>query len=283
MHGMELASDLKRAIDRGELTLVYQPVIELATSRVIGVEANVRWKRGDEDIEPSEFLAMAEDGGLSDALGEWVLRAACAQGEQWRTAGWDGIVSVNLSARQLTGPRLTAELADALAETGLDPSALAIEVSERTLLAQADQVAERLAELRGLGLRIAVDGFGTGYASLARLRELPVDIIKIDPSFVAGLGHDPTLTLLTRTITQVGRDLGLEVIAEGIEQPRELAELAEMGCRYGQGPLLARPMTAPAVEALFHDPAGQPPRAHASNAGAALSPGGTETDPPRPP
>jgi len=269
MRGMELAGDLKRAIDRGELTLVYQPVIELATSRVIGVEADVRWQRGDEDIEPRELLAMAEDGGLSGALGEWILRAACAQGEQWRAAGWDVIVAVNLSGRQLTESRLTAELASVLAETGLDPSALVIEVSERTLLARADQVATRLAELRGLGVRLAVDGFGTGYASLAYLRELPVDIIKIDPSFVAGLGHDPTLTLLTRTITQVGRDLGMEVVAEGIEQPRELAELAEMGCRYGQGLLLARPMAAPAVEALFGDTAGQPPRAHVTNAGAA--------------
>jgi diguanylate cyclase (GGDEF)-like protein len=266
---MELASDLKRAIDRGELTLVYQPVIELATSRVIGAEAYVRWEREDDDIAPRELLAVAEDCGLSGALGEWVLRTASAQGEQWRAAGWDVIVAVNLSARQLIRPRLPAELAEVLAETGLDPSALAIEVSERALLAQADQVAGRLAELRALGVRIAIDDFGTGYASLAQLRELPVDIIKIDPSFVAGLGHDPALTLLTRTIIQVGRDLGLEVIAEGVEQPRELAELAEMGCRYGQGLLLARPMAAPAVEALFRDTASRPPRARVSKAGAA--------------
>jgi diguanylate cyclase (GGDEF)-like protein len=266
---VELASDLKRAIDRGELTAVYQPVIELATSRVIGAEAYARWQRGDEDVEPRELLAVAEDCGLSGALGEWVLRAACAQGEQWRAAGWDVIVAVNISARQLSAPRLPAELAGVLAETGLDPSALAIEMSERVLLAQADQVAGRLAELRGLGVRLAIDDFGTGYASLAHLRELPVDIIKIDPFFVAGLGHDPTLTLLTRTITQVGRDLGMEVIAEGVEQSRQLTELTEMGCRYGQGLLLARPMSASAVETLFRDTASQPPRTRVSKAGAA--------------
>jgi diguanylate cyclase (GGDEF)-like protein len=266
---VELASDLKRTIDRGELTAVYQPVIELATSRVIGVEAYARWQRGDEDVEPRELLAVAEGCGLSGALGEWVLRTACAQGEQWRAAGWDVVVAVNISARQLSAPRLPAELAGVLAETGLDPSALAIEMSERTLLAQADQVAGRLAELRGLGVRLAIDDFGTGYASLAHLRELPVDIIKIDPLFVAGLGHDPTLTLLTRTITQVGRDLGMEVIAEGVEQPRQLTELTEMGCRYGQGPLLGRPMSASAVETLFRDTASQPPRARVSKAGAA--------------
>jgi diguanylate cyclase (GGDEF)-like protein len=266
---MELAGDLKRAIDRDELTLAYQPVVELATSRVVGVEAYVRWQRGDDDVEPGELLAVADSRGLSGALGEWVLRTACAQGEEWRAAGWDGVVAVNLSARQLTGARLAADLAGVLAETGLSPSALVIEVSERTLLAHADQVAGRLAELRELGVRLAIDDFGTGYASLAYLRELPVDAIKVDPSFIAGLGHDPTLTLLTRTIIQVGRDLGLEVVAEGVEQPRELTELTEMGCRYGQGFLLAAPLAAPAVEALFRDTAGQPPRAHVSNAGAA--------------
>ncbi len=267
---MELTSDLKRAIDRGELALVYQPVIELATSRVVGVEAYVRWQReDDEEIDPGEFLAIAEDRGIGVALGDWVLRTACAQGERWRAAGWDVTVAVNLSARQLAAPRLVADLAGVLAETGLDPSALAIEVSERAFLAQPEEVAGRLAELRELGLRLAIDDFGTGHVSLAYLRENPVDVIKIDPSFVAGLGHDPTLTPLTRTIIQMGRDLGLEVVAEGVEQPRELAELTEMGCRYGQGFLLARPMTAPAVEALFRDTTSEPSRARVSKAGAA--------------
>jgi diguanylate cyclase (GGDEF)-like protein len=266
---MELASDLKRALDRGELTLAYQPVVELATSRVVGVEAIVRWPVGDDDIDPREFLAVAEDSGLSGALGEWLLRAACTQGTIWRAAGWDVFVAVNLSARQLTGTRLPSEVADVLAETGLDPSALVLEASERILAAKWDKAAGRLAELRELGVRLAIDDFGAGYASLGYLRELPVDIIKIDRSFVGGLGHDPTLTLLTRTIAQVGRDLGMEVIAEGVEQPRELAELKEMGCGYGQGFLLGRPMPAPAVEALLSETASQPARARVSKAGAA--------------
>jgi diguanylate cyclase (GGDEF)-like protein len=264
----ELASDLKRAIERGELTLAYQPVIELATSRVVGAEALVRWRRGDDDIEPREFLAVAEDSGLGEALGEWVLRTACAQGAQWREAGWDLFVSVNLSARQLSGSRLTAELVGVLAQAGLDPSALAIEVSERILLAQADEIRGRLAELREVGVRLVIDNFGSGHASLGYLSELPVDMIKIDQSYVGGLGHDPALTLLTRTIIQIGRDLGVEVIAQGVEQPRELAELKEMGCAYGQGCLLARPMTAPALEALLTETASQP-RARVSKAGAA--------------
>jgi EAL domain-containing protein (putative c-di-GMP-specific phosphodiesterase class I) len=147
-------------------------------------------------------------------------------------------------------------VAAALAETGLPPSALTIEVSERMLVEDAGLIGDRLAELRDLGVKLAIDDFGTGYASLAHLRQLPADIIKIDPSFVSGLGDDPVLTLLTRTIVQVGRDLGMQVIAEGIEQPRQLAELKEMGCGYGQGFLVARPMAAPGVEALIRTGSG---------------------------
>ncbi len=248
---MELASDLKRAIDRGELTLMYQPVVELATSRVVAAEALVRWQRGAEEVQPREFLAVAEDSGLSGPLGVWVLQEACEQGAGWRESGLDVTIAVNVSPRQLTAPRFLAELAAALDESGLPPSALAVEVNERVLVEGAGQVTSRLAELRQTGVRLAIDDFGTGYASLAYLRELPVDIIKIDPSFVSGLGTDPTLTLLTRTITSVGHELGIQVVAEGIEHPRQLAELTDMACTYGQGFLLARPMTASGVESLI--------------------------------
>jgi diguanylate cyclase (GGDEF)-like protein len=266
---MRLASDLKRAIDRDELTLLYQPLVELATSRVIGAESLVRWQHGGEEIPPREFLAVAEELGLSGQLGDWVLRTACEQGARWRAGDWDVIVAVNLSPRQLAGARFPAELAAVLAETGLSPSALVVEVTERVLVEGAGRVTSRLAELRELGVRLAIDDFGMGYASLASLRELPVDIIKIDPSFVCGLGSDAALTLLTRTIAQVGRDLNMEIVAEGIEQPRQLAELKEMGCGYGQGFLLARPMPAADLEAMFRDTASRPAGARASKAGAA--------------
>jgi diguanylate cyclase (GGDEF)-like protein len=248
---LDLASDLQRAIAREELTLQYQPIVELATSRVTGAEALVRWWRGEELVSPRAFLAVAEDSGLIVPLGEWLLRQACAQGAAWRSASWDVGVSVNLSLRQLNAPQFPAQVAAALAESGLPPTALTIEVGERMLVEDAGLIVDRLAELRDLGVRLAIDDFGIGYASLAHLRQLPVDIVKIDPSFVAGLGHDPTLTLLTRTIVQVGRDLGMQVVAEGIEQPRQLAELREMGCGYGQGYLLARPLAAAGVEALI--------------------------------
>ncbi|HUN31161.1 MAG TPA: sensor domain-containing phosphodiesterase [Trebonia sp.] len=266
---MQLASDLKRALDRDELTVVYQPIVELATSRVIGAEALVRWHRDGADADPREFLAVAEDTGLGSALGEFVLRTACEQAARWRADNWDVMMAVNLSPRQLTAPRFPAELADVLAETGLPSSALAVEVNERILVEGADRVISRLAELRELGVRLAIDDFGTGYASLAYLRELPVDIIKVDPSFVSGLGTDPTLTLLTKTIVAVGRDLGIEVVAEGIEQQRQLTELVEMGCGLGQGFALARPMAASGVEAMLGADPNQPARPRVSKAGAA--------------
>jgi diguanylate cyclase (GGDEF)-like protein len=248
---LEIVTDLQRAISNGELTVQYQPIVELATSHVVGAEALVRWWRGGEVVTPSEFLGAAEESGLIVPLGDWVLRQACAQGAAWQGASWDVGVSVNLSARQITAPGFAARVAAALAETGLAPGALTIEVNERILVEEDRLVIDRLADLRRTGVRLAIDDFGTGYASLLYLRELPVDIIKIDPSFVAGLGHDDTLTLLTRTVVQVGRELGLRVVAEGIEQPRQLSALREMGCHYGQGFLVARPMAASALEALI--------------------------------
>jgi EAL domain-containing protein (putative c-di-GMP-specific phosphodiesterase class I) len=202
---------------------------------------------------PREFLGAAEESGLIVPLGEWVLREACRTGSAWRRASWDVGVSVNLSARQIAAPMFTAQVAAILADTGLPPEALTVEVSERILLEQDGLILDRFAELHRLGVRIALDDFGTGYASLAHLRQLPLDIIKLDPSFVAGLGHDDTLTLLARTVVQLGRDLGLQVIAEGIEQPGQLSALLELGCDYGQGFLLARPMAAPGVEALIKE------------------------------
>ncbi len=252
---LEIVSDLQQAVSSGELTLQFQPIVELATSRVTGAEALVRWWRGDQVVPPREFLDAAEESGLIVPLGEWVLREACAQAAVWRQSSGaspeDVGVSVNLSARQITAPSFTARVTAILAETGLPARALTFEVNERVLVEEDGLIVERLAELHRLGIRMAIDDFGTGYASLAYLRQLPLDIIKIDPSFVAGLGHDDTLTLLTKTVVQVGRDLGLRVIAEGIEQPRQLIALRELGCGYGQGFLLGRPMDASGVEALI--------------------------------
>jgi diguanylate cyclase (GGDEF)-like protein len=248
---VEIVTDLRRAIADGDLALQYQPIVELATSRVTGAEALVRLWRGGRAVGARDFLGAAEESGLIVPLGERVLREACAQGAAWRRSAWQVGVSVNLSARQIAAPGFTAMVGAVLAETGLPARALTVEVNERVLLADDGLVIDRLADLHRLGVRLAIDDFGTGYASLAYLRQLPLDAIKIDPSFVAGLGRDDTLTLLTRTVVVLGRELGLQVIAEGIEQPRQLAALREMGCGHGQGFLVARPMAAPGVEALI--------------------------------
>ncbi len=250
MRRLEIASDLRAAITAGKLGLEYQPLVDFTTSQVIGVEALARWSRGGQPVPAAEFLGVAEDSGLVVPLGEWVLREACTQAAAWRSAGLAIGVSVNFSLRQVTTAGFAASVLTALDETGLPPGALTLEVAERVLIEGGDPMADGLAELRRHGVRLAIDDFGTGYASLAYLRQLAVDIIKIDPSFVAGLGEDATLAMLTRTIIQVGHDLGIEVVAEGIERPEHLELLREMGCRLGQGYLIAKPTDARGIEAL---------------------------------
>ncbi|MEU9023552.1 EAL domain-containing protein [Actinomadura sp. NPDC048394] len=247
---LELGSDLQRALAEEQFAVEFQPVVDLATSRVTGVEALLRWWRGSESVPPEEFIGPAEESGLMIPLGDWVLREACREVARWRRDSWDVGLSVNFTARQIAAPRFVESVAAALEETGLPPQALTLEVREEVLVEDGGQNVARLSELRDLGVRLAIDDFGTGYASLAYLGQLPVDIIKIDPSFVAGLGSDETLSLLTRTIVRLGRDLGLTVVAEGIERPEQLELLRAMDCPRGQGFLVARPMAAGRVESL---------------------------------
>ncbi|MEV8633426.1 GGDEF domain-containing protein [Streptosporangium sp. NPDC051023] len=248
---LELAADLQRALLENQFAIEYQPVVDLATSRVTAVEALVRWWRGSAFVPPEHFLGPAEDTGLIVPLSEWILREACREVAAWRASSWEIGLSLNLSARQIMAPRFVESVESALEESGLPPSALTLEVIEEMLVEDAEETVNRLSELRELGVRLAIDDFGTGYASLALLRQLPVDMIKIDPSFVSGLGSDETLTLLTRTIVRLGHDLGLIVVAEGIERPEQLELLREMGCTRGQGFLVARPMAARGVDSLM--------------------------------
>jgi len=248
---LELAADLRAAISKGGLDIEYQPVVELSTARVASVEALVRWSRAGEQIAPAEFLGIAEESGLIVPLGAWVLAEACRQVAEWRASGWLVGLSVNFSLRQVSAAGFAESVLVALDDAGLPRSALTLEVTERVLIEIDGPVMDGLARLRQLGVRLAIDDFGTGYASLAYLRQLPVDIIKIDPSFVAGLGTDGTLAMLTRTIVQVGHDLGIEIVAEGIERPEQLELLRAMGCGLGQGYLVARPMAVPGIQALI--------------------------------
>ncbi|MER7504179.1 EAL domain-containing protein [Nonomuraea pusilla] len=248
---LELAADLQRALIEQQFAIEYQPVVDLATSRVTAVEALVRWWRGSVFVPPEQFLGPAEDTGLIVPLGEWILRESCREVAAWRASSLDIGLSLNLSARQITAPRFVETVEEVLKDSGLPASALTLEVIEEMLVEDAEETVKRLSELRALGVRLAIDDFGTGYASLAFLRQLPVDMIKIDPSFVSGLGRDDTLTLLTRTIVRLGHDLGLIVVAEGIERPEQLELLREMGCTRGQGFLVARPMAARGVDSLM--------------------------------
>jgi EAL domain-containing protein (putative c-di-GMP-specific phosphodiesterase class I) len=232
--------------------------MELATSRISGAEALVRWWRGGTAVPPGEFLGVAEDSGLIVPLGNWVLRQACEQAARWCRSAADIGVSVNFSPRQVSAERFPESVLGALDDAGLPPEALTLEVTERLLVQAAGPALDHLGELRRAGVRLAIDDFGTGYASLAYLRQLPVDIIKIDRSFVAGLGEDDTLTLLTKTIIQLGRDLGIAVVAEGIESSRQLGLLRDMGCGLGQGYLVAAPMSATEVETLLGTTVAQP-------------------------
>ncbi len=248
---LELAADLQRALLEQQFTVEYQPVVDLATCRVTAVEALVRWWRGSTFVPPEQFLGPAEDTGVIVPLSEWILREACREVAAWRASSWDIGLSVNLSIRQINAPRFVQTVEAALCDSGLPASALTLEVVEEMLVEDSAGTIARLSELRALGVRLAIDDFGTGYASLAILRQLPVDMIKIDPSFVSGLGNDETLTLLTRTIVRLGHDLGLVVVAEGIERPEQLELLREMGCTRGQGYLVARPMAAQGVDSLM--------------------------------
>jgi len=249
---LELAAGLRAAIEADDLGVEYQPVVELATGRIASVEALVRWTREGEPIEPAEFLGIAEDSGLIGGVGAAVLAEACQSVARWREQYGRAVgVSVNFSLRQVSASGFAPMVLAVLSESGLPPEALTLEVTERVLMEVDEPVLDVLAQFRELGVRLAIDDFGTGYASLAYLRELPIDIIKIDPSFVAGLGTDGTLAMLTRTIVQVGHDLGIEIVAEGIERPEQLELLRAMGCGLGQGFLLAPPMPAAGTAALL--------------------------------
>ena len=252
-HQIETA--LRRAVARRQLQVHYQPVIELRNQRMVGSEALVRWKHPSRGLlYPGTFINIAEDTGLIVPLGAWILDQACAQTEAWREvprgAGAvarhiedpadDLFVAVNLSARQLSDPTLIDDIASVLAAARLDPRRLHLEITESVLMHDVDASKEVLDRLKVLGVRIAIDDFGTGYSSFSYLRRFPVDILKIDQSFVAGLENDAEADAIVHAIVDLGHTLGLEVVAEGVETEGQLGLLREMGCDFAQGYLFAR-------------------------------------------
>src|SRR5215218_1419850 len=248
---MRTENELRRGLERGELRVVYQPVVELTGGEVTAVEALVRWQHPQRGLlDPVEFIPVAEDSGLIGALGDWVLAAACRDGAVWqqRFPRADPLlVCVNASARQLANAAFPARVADAMDRHGLAPGSLALEITESVLMEEAHAPVTVLASLREYGLRLMLDDFGTGYSSLAYLKRFPLDVLKIDRSFVAGLGRDEEDSAIVAAVVQMARTLGLTVVAEGVERPEQLEILRELDCDRVQGRLIAEPMPADSV------------------------------------
>src|SRR3954470_5871317 len=252
---LELEVDLKRALERDELAVVYQPIFSLTDGRVTGVEALVRWNHPTRGVVmPESFVPLAEESGLIGELGRWVLRKACHQGALWRAKypGHPGLgIGVNISGAQLRESGLVQEVADALAESQLDATGLTLEITETALMESFDDALEEIDALKGLGVDLAIDDFGTGYSSLRYLRRLPLDVMKIEKSFVDGIGRSEEEPALLRAIVDLANIFGLRVVAEGIERPEQRARLLELGCELGQGHLLAEPLEAAEADALL--------------------------------
>ena len=265
---MSLKADLRQAVERGEIEPHYQPIVDLDTGEVVGVEALARWNHPTRGmVPPNEFIPLAEETGLIVPLGLDLLRRACSDTARWGVELGDRApksVSVNLSAHQVQHPGLVADVRTALQESGLSPASLTLEITESVLLEDADAAGATLGALKALGVRIALDDFGTGYSSLSYLHQFPVDVVKIDKSFIDSLNDRSSRpSPLVGAIVNLGTLLGLGVTAEGIEDARQLSKLRSIGCQHGQGYYFARPIAAadlpgilgavPAVEGARHD------------------------------
>jgi len=252
---LSVENDLRRAIRQGQLRLFYQPIVHIDTGRIAGFEALVRWQHPVRGLlSPADFIPPAEDTGLIVPLGRCVLGEACLQAAAWqrrRGAQRPLRISVNVSSKQLQFPGWAAEVTSTLAETGLEPSHLVLEITESVLMEDAEGSAAPLEELRRLGVRVAIDDFGTGYSSLGYLRRLPVDILKIDKSFIDGVAKGPHESALARAVVKLARTLGLDAVAEGVTDRRQLAELRRLRCPYGQGYYFSRPQPPEVVAELL--------------------------------
>ncbi len=267
---LRFETDLVGALDAGQFRLVYQPVVELSSpdNRVVGFEALLRWDHPIlGTIAPERFIPLVEDSGLMVPIGAWVLQEACRTAARWQseyTREGGLSMAVNISARQLASPDLVNEVASALEEAGLEPSMLVLEITESVLIADAAVAARRLRRLRELGVRLAIDDFGTGYSSLSYLREFPVDILKIDKSFIDRITDASDAPAIVRGLLDLGRTLQLKVVAEGVELAVQRDHLRAEHCDFAQGYLFAKPLDADEVELLLmsteasHDAIGTP-------------------------
>ncbi len=244
---IEMQADLKKALERNELSLVYQPIVELGTQQIIGAEALVRWNhpyRGT--VSPMDFIPLAEETGLIVDIGEWVLQQACTDAVKWPVSPGQqpATITVNLSARQIVDGNFVDIVAKILASTKLDADRLVLELTESMLVGRSTDTLALLHRIRALGVRLAIDDFGTGYSSLGYLSQYPLDVLKIDRSFVQGMDHGPNGRALASAVVALGRSLKLKVVAEGIERAEQEWDLRNLGCDYGQGYLYSKPISA---------------------------------------
>jgi diguanylate cyclase (GGDEF)-like protein len=249
---LRTATELRRGIERGEIVPYYQPMVDLTTGHVVGFEALARWLHPERGLlAPDQFLSMAEETGLIGDIGASILEDALSQYARWRARRLPfaaGSLSVNIGTRQVVDPAFAALVADLLAQTGIPAESLWLEITETALLADAKASTVALRNLRSLGLHLAVDDFGTGYSSLTYLKRFPLEAIKIDRSFVAGLGLDTEDTTIVEAVVNLGHSFGMAVVAEGLETPLQLSRLRDLGCDRGQGYLFGRPRPASIVE-----------------------------------
>jgi predicted signal transduction protein with EAL and GGDEF domain len=252
---LQMEMDLRRALERREFVLHYQPIIALEPGRVVGFEALLRWQHPSRGlVPPDDFVPLAEETGLIVGIGWWVLEQACSQLRQWLArfpTHPDLSIAVNLSPKQFAHPELVPQLDRILAETGLKPSALKLEITEHAVVQHEAIVMATMRALRERGIQICIDDFGTGYSSLSYLHSFPVDTLKIDRSFVAQMSRTGTTPRLVETIIALGRNLGMETVAEGVETEDQLAILRELGPRFAQGYFFSRPVDREAAEAVL--------------------------------
>jgi diguanylate cyclase (GGDEF)-like protein len=250
---LSMEGALRRALDRQEFVLHYQPLVEAATGRIVGMEGLVRWQHPELGlVPPSEFIPLAEETGLIDPLGEWVLRTACVQNRRLQERGFRGLcVSVNLSPLLFRRADLVASIERVVCGSGLDPHYLELELTETSIMRSTDAAIAMLRALKAMGISVAIDDFGSGYSSLSYLKHLPIDVLKIDQSFVRDLASDPNDAAIVRAIIELAHNLHLRVKAEGVETHEQRKILCALNCDEMQGYFLGRPQTAEAFEALL--------------------------------
>jgi EAL domain-containing protein (putative c-di-GMP-specific phosphodiesterase class I) len=252
---LQLETDLRRALERKEFIVVYQPIMSLETGRLCGFEALIRWPHPERGlISPIDFIPLAEETGMIVQIGEWVLRESCEQMDRWQLifpTDPPTFMCVNLSVKQFSQQDLIEKVATILKETNLPPSSLKLEITESAVMENVETATKMLNQLRQLGVQLAMDDFGTGYSSLSNLHRFPINTLKIDRSFITRMVENNENAEIVRTISGLAQNLGMDVVAEGVETKEQLEILRALGCKYGQGYFFSKPLDAQSAEVFI--------------------------------